>query len=296
MSWPGLRLARRPDAALLCQIFAQAVYLVLVFQLTALPRDLWQLGLVIGFCLALDLVLQYLSRPGRGPLLIAFSTWAIANSTFINSETFSPWGLLACAALAMGSRHVFVDQRGRHIFNPSMFGIVAAVVLFPGVASMGLRTFGDFWPINLVVILVGGITVILARSWMIVLSYEIAFVLVSLVYNGLAARYQLLASWEPARVGPWFWAVTQLSIGSMIFAFAVISDPRTAPRRRLHQLFFGLTIALLDFFFRKCRLLMPEAFAYLLAQALWSIVNTIREREESAAVFSVARGSNSDHS
>jgi len=146
---------------------------------------------------------------------------------------FWPWMFLA-GVIAVSSKFLIVINR-KHIFNPTNFGIVALILTGNAWISPGQWGSGE-----LVVLLIGlGAVGVLFQvdRWDVALSF--LFVLFLLEY----ARTLLYLGWS------WDVLLHKFNSGTiLLFAFFMITDPRTAPDSRAGRIIWGTMIAMLSFF------------------------------------------------
>jgi Na+-transporting NADH:ubiquinone oxidoreductase subunit NqrB len=138
------------------------------------------------------------------------------------------------AVLAVGGKFLF-RIRGKHVFNPTNFGI-AAVVLATGQAWVSPGQWGDsaFFPFLMASL--GGLVAFRALRSDVALAF--------------------LAGWAALLFGRALWLgdplaipLHQLKSGSLLlFAFFMISDPKTTPDARGARLAFGFLVAALAFY------------------------------------------------
>ncbi len=136
---------------------------------------------------------------------------------------------LGAAALAIGSKFV-LRFRGKHLFNPTNFAIVAAIL--SGGAWVSPAQWGNFALFGFLVACLGGMVVHRALRSDVTYAF-LAFYLAILI--GRAAWLgQPLAT-----------PLHQLSNGAfLIFSFFMISDPKTTPDSRLGRIVFAAAVAL----------------------------------------------------
>lgn len=226
---PARAIAARPRGGLdprLCQIAALA-------------------GLLAYGLLRLDLEV----RPARAAIILATALAAqYACTRWWGLATFDPrsalisglslclllrtsWTALAVvgAALAVSSKFL-IRVRGKHVFNPTNFAIVA--LLLTGQAWVSPGQWGSAAFFGFLLACLGGLVVNrAARS-----DVTIAFLL---AYGGLVFGRSLWLG-EPMAI-----PIHRLQNGALlIFAFFMISDPRTTPDRRAGRILFALLVAL----------------------------------------------------
>jgi Na+-transporting NADH:ubiquinone oxidoreductase subunit NqrB len=142
---------------------------------------------------------------------------------------------LAVAALAsiiaVSSKFV-VRWRGKHVFNPSNLALIA-LLLLPVRAWVSPGQWGSLATFAFVLACAGGLVVHRALRSDVTYAFLLA-------YAGLLA-------WRTVALGdPWTIPLHQFESGALVlFAFFMISDPRTTPDSRLGRIAFGAAVAVL---------------------------------------------------
>ncbi|TNE84259.1 MAG: hypothetical protein EP330_30095 [Deltaproteobacteria bacterium] len=160
---------------------------------------------------------------------------------------------LAIAVLAgvltIGSKFV-LRVRGKHVFNPTNFGIAVCLLAFDGAwVSPGRWGTAATWAFGLACI--GGLVVNRARRADVTWAF-LGFWL-ALVFG------RALVLGDPLRI-----ALHQVQNGAfLIFAFFMISDPKTTPDSRLGRVLFALLVALFGYYGTFFRF-EPNALLYSL--------------------------------
>jgi enediyne biosynthesis protein E5 len=138
------------------------------------------------------------------------------------------------AVLAIGSKFV-LRLRGKHVFNPTNFGIVATVFL-TGSAWVSPGQWGTSAFFAFLLACAGGLVVHRALRSDVTLAFLGA-------HGGLLLARALWLG-DPLAI-----PLHQLQSGSLLlFAFFMISDPRTTPDSRLGRVIFGALVAALGVF------------------------------------------------
>lgn len=147
------------------------------------------------------------------------------------------WTYALCAALSITSKYV-LRFRGRHVWNPSNFGICAMLFLASdAVAGLSIQWGNNF--ASLVVIWVlGSIIVWRARRFHITAVYVASFVALSFLRAHITGD-----PWE-SEISPITGPMYQL------FVFFMITDPKTTVRSRSGQCLVAFSIAVVEFFMR----------------------------------------------
>jgi hypothetical protein len=158
------------------------------------------------------------------------------------------WIFAGTAAISLLSKYV-IRFRGRHVFNPSNFGLVACFLLLGSGRAEPL----DFWWGPMSVWLALALTLIVAGGFAILrrlhlLGVAICFWLV------FAAGIAVLATTEHAMTARWhlgpitgaeLWRILVFSPEILVFLFFMITDPKTVPESRPARRAFGAAIGLL---------------------------------------------------
>jgi len=160
----------------------------------------------------------------RSPLITGLSL-----SLLLRAD--EPWVHALAAAIAIGSKFA-LRHDGKHIWNPAGFAIVALLLCLPDHVWISPGQWGtSVWFATLVsflaVLVLGA-----ARRADVALFF-------------LAAHFALLVARALWLGDPLAIPLHQVQSGSLlIFAFFMITDPRTTPDARLGRLLFALAVAL----------------------------------------------------
>jgi len=185
--------------------------------------------LAIAVALATQLVCTRLFRlPSldlRSPLITGLSL-----SLLLRAD--AAWVHAAAAAIAIGSKFLLrID--GRHIWNPAGFAIVALLFLLPAHVWISPGQWGT-------------------SAWFVMLVSCAAFMVLSSARRGdvalffLACHGALLTARALWLGDPLTIPLHQMQGGSLlIFAFFMITDPRTTPAARAGRFALALAVALL---------------------------------------------------
>jgi len=157
------------------------------------------------------------------------------------------WIFVLAVVLSMASKY-FIRWHRQHIFNPSNLGLVACFVAL----GPQLTEPQDLWWIPLspalvltyAVIIVGGLLIgarlKLLGLEMAYLGGFAAFLVLSL---GLVPDHCMTASWAYAPLcGRPLWEILVTSPEVLVFAFFMLSDPRTVPSSPVNRILFGLAV------------------------------------------------------
>ena len=149
-------------------------------------------------------------------LLLRTNSWALAVAT----------GVVAIAG------KFILRWRGKHLFNPTNFGLVAMMLISGKAVWVSPGQWGDFAFFSFLVVCLGGLVVMRASRADVTLAFLGGWI------GLLCARSAWLG--EPLAI-----PLHRLQNGGLlIFAFFMISDPKTTPDSRLGRILFALLVAL----------------------------------------------------
>jgi Na+-translocating ferredoxin:NAD+ oxidoreductase RnfD subunit len=148
-------------------------------------------------------------------------------------ESLAWWPYLVAPLLAIGSKAVLQVQ-GKHMFNPSNFGLTVLLLLFPATVTTLAAQWGGSLLIVMVILVIGGFTTFRVSRWDLVASFLLGFAAMALIEQMLTQRGLAFV------FGPLLGAAFQL------FTLSMLTDPKTTPDSRVMRILFGLMLALLD--------------------------------------------------
>jgi enediyne biosynthesis protein E5 len=170
----------------------------------------------------------------------------ISVGILIRSPAFWPYAL--CAAISIMSKYV-LRFKGRHLWNPSNFGVSALLFLAgSSVASLSIQWGNNLWPM-LVIWLLGSLIIWRLRRFHITGTYVAAFL-----------AFALLRSWLTG--DPWQSEVAPIT-GPMyqLFVFFMITDPRTTVQSRIGQCAVAFAVASLEMVLRLYQVVYAPYYA-----------------------------------
>ena len=162
------------------------------------------------------------------------------------------WLFAGTAAVGLLSKYV-ITFRGRHIFNPSNFGLVLCFVLFgPDRADPLAFWWGPMsvWLAVALVLIVGGGLLILRRLHLTVIAVGFWLTFAAGIGVLAATGHEMTAAWHTGPITGWeLWRVLVTSPEILVFLFFMITDPRTIPTtpraRRVYAVAVGFLACLL---------------------------------------------------
>ena len=183
-------------------------------------------ALIVGTAIATQKVASRLAGIAFDPKSAAIS--GLSLSLLLRSESLAL--LLAAAAIAVGSKFV-VRVRGKHVFNPTNFAIVALLIITNRVwVSPG--QWGSVAFFGFLIACIGGLVVNReARS---------------------DVTFAFIAAWSALVIGRSLWLGEPLTIpfhrlengALLLFTCFMISDPKTTPDSRAGRVLFAAAVAL----------------------------------------------------
>lgn len=190
--------------------------------------------LAIFTAIAMEIVLSR-AITGKWPHLASAYISGISVGILIRSPFF--WPYVLCAALSIMSKYV-LRWRGRHLWNPSNFGVSAMLYLYPAaVASLSIQWGNSLWPM-VVVWCLGSIIIARLKRFHICLTYVATFLALSWVRSLVTGK-------------PWSASVAPLT-GPMyqLFVFFMITDPKTTVTSRWGQCVVAALVAVVEMLLR----------------------------------------------
>jgi hypothetical protein len=157
------------------------------------------------------------------------------------------WVFAGTAAVSLLSKYV-IRFRGRHVFNPSNFGLVLCFLVLPVTVAEPL----DFWwgpmspwlALALALIVAGGFA-ILSRLRLVAIAVGFWLAFAAGIGVLAATGHEMTASWHLGPITGWeFWRLLVFSPEILVFLFFMITDPRTVPEGRAARRAFGVAVGL----------------------------------------------------
>lgn len=201
--------------------------------------------LAIATAMATELIL---GRIFLGKWLNLASAYITGISVGILLRTPAFWPYAVGAALAISSKYV-LRFRGRHLWNPSNFGISVLLYLMPAsVAMLSIQWGNNMWSMA-VIWLLGSVIIWRVRRINISATYVISFLALALIRAWIIHE-------------PWLAEVSPITGPEyQLFIFFMITDPKTTVRSKKGQCVVAFLVALLEMFFRLDQSVYAELYA-----------------------------------
>jgi len=201
--------------------------------------------LAIGTAVALELILGRIFL-GRWLNVASAYITGISAGILLRSPWFWPYAL--AAALAITSKYV-LRFRGKHLFNPSNFGISVVLFLLPASAAMLSIQWGNNLASMVVIWLIGSVILWRIQRFHISATYVVSFLVLAVIRSWMI--HQPWQSVMSPITGPEY----------QLFIFFMITDPKTTVRSKKGQCVVAFLVALLEMFFRLDQSVYAELYA-----------------------------------
>jgi Na+-transporting NADH:ubiquinone oxidoreductase subunit NqrB len=192
-------------------------------------------ALAIAAAIALELALGRVFTTKWPHLASAYITGI---SVGILTRSPYAWPFALCSAISIASKYV-LRVRGRHLWNPSNFGISVMLLLAPwAYSTLSVQWGNNLWPMLVIWALGAVITYHVGRIH-VTLTYVISFFAFAALRSVLTG-HTFLAEAAPI-TGPMY----------QLFIFFMITDPKTTVRRsKLAQMFVAFLVAFVEMILR----------------------------------------------
>jgi len=225
--------------------------------------------LAIATAIGVELILVR-ALYGQWPHLASAYVSGISVGILVRSPAFWPYAL--CSAISITSKYA-IRVEGRHLFNPTNFGIVAMLVLASDtVAGLSVQWGNNLLPMVLVWIFGTFILRAVGRLH-ITATYVASFLLFALLRSAVTG-HPFLSEAAPL-TGPMY----------QLFIFFMITDPKTTVGSKRGQALVAFLIAALEAIFRLMQFVYAPFYALFIlgpAANLIEIALTKRKAARSA--------------
>jgi Na+-transporting NADH:ubiquinone oxidoreductase subunit NqrB len=212
----------------------------------------------IAVSVTLEIVLSQLVY-GKFPHLASAYISGISVGILTRSPEFWPFAL--CAAISVVSKYV-IRVRGRHIWNPSNFGISVMLLISPfAFSTLSIQWGNNLWAM-LVIWTLGSIIIFRLRRFHITFTYVASFLFFAVVRSFVTGHPVL------SEVAPITGAMYQL------FIFFMITDPPTTVRHsRGAQMAVAFLVAFAEFVLRLAENVHAPYFALFIVGPIANLVD-----------------------
>lgn len=215
-------------------------------------------GIAIVTAVAAEMLMGRLTY-GRWPHLASAYITGISVGILVRSPFLWPYVLASLISIA--TKYV-LRFRGRHLWNPSNFGVSAVLFLAPATVSVLSIQWGNaIWPM-VVIWLLGTVIVWRVGRLHISATYVASFLLLSWVRSAATGT-------------PWLAAVAPVT-GPMyqLFIFFMVTDPKTTVRSKRGQVLVVFLVALVEMGLRLNEVVYAPFYALFIVGPLALLVET----------------------
>ena len=223
--------------------------------------------LAIGTAIGVELVLARLFT-GTWPHLASAYISGISIGMLVRSPAVWPYAL--CSAISITSKYV-LRVEGRHIWNPSNFGIVAMLVLASDtVASLSVQWGNTLLPM-VVVWCFGSVIIHSLGRFHITATYVASFLLFAAVRAAMTG-HPFLSEAAPI-TGPMY----------QLYIFFMITDPKTTVRSFRGQCVVAFLVAAAEAVFRLLQFVHAPYYALFVVGPTANLVEIAMDRRKRLA-------------
>jgi Na+-translocating ferredoxin:NAD+ oxidoreductase RnfD subunit len=170
----------------------------------------------------------------------------ISVGILIRSPAYWPFAL--CSAISITSKYV-LRFRGRHLWNPSNFGICAMLFLAGDtVATLNIQWGNYLWPM-VVIWALGSLIIWRLHRFHITATYVLSFLVFACLRSWITGS-PVLSEIAPI-TGPMY----------QLFIFFMITDPRTTVRSKQGQCLVAFLVALVEMILRLNQVIYAPYYA-----------------------------------
>jgi len=199
----------------------------------------------------------------------------ISVGILVRSPAFWPYAL--CAAISIMSKYV-LRIKGRHIWNPSNFGISVLLLLAPEtVAGLSIQ-WGNYLLPMLVIWVLGSVIIARLHRFHITFTYVASFI-----------AFGFMRSWLTG--SPWQSEIAPIT-GPMyqLFIFFMITDPKTTVRSKKWQCIVVFLVAVAEMIMRMNQIVYAPFYALFIVGPTAMLVEIwLDSRRESTEKLAVTR-------
>jgi hypothetical protein len=228
--------------------------------------------LAIGASIAAELILGRIFM-GKWPHLASAYITGISVGILVRSPAYWPFAL--CSLIAITSKYV-LRFRGRHLWNPSNFGVSAILFLAGDIAASLSIQWGNFVLPMMVIWALGAAIIWRLRRFHITATYVIAFI-----------AFALLRSWMIG--SPWQSEVSPITGPEyQLFIFFMITDPKTTVSSKTGQCVVAFSVALIEMLLRLHQVIYAPFYALFLVGPIALLVEMWMKSRRTQVVSATA--------
>jgi Na+-transporting NADH:ubiquinone oxidoreductase subunit NqrB len=233
------------------------------------------IALAIVAAIVTDLVVGRLLMCEKRALASAYIS-GISIGILVRSPLLWPYAL--GASISILSKYV-LRLRGRHLWNPSNFGICVLLFLAPStVAPLSVQWGNALWPM-LIIWAIGIVAVWRAGRAHITIAYLAAFVIFAVI-RSMITGHTILAEVAPL-TGPMY----------QLFALFMVTDPKTTVKSKSWGIVVVVIVAAVEMMLRLAEVVYAPFYALFIVGPIALVIETmlIRRVEEKAVLTTESR-------
>jgi hypothetical protein len=202
---------------------------------------------------------------------ITYGKWPNPASAYISGISAgilirSPfwWPYFFCSFISILSKYV-LRLKGRHIWNPTNFGVSALVLLAPATVTVLSIQWGNVVAPMVVIWILGSVIVWRVGRAHISAAYVAAFLVFSFVRSLITGS-------------PWLAEVAPIT-GPMyqLFIFFMVTDPKTTVRSRTGQCIVVVLVAFVEMLMRLAEIVYAPFYALFIVGSIAMVYELLRE-------------------
>jgi hypothetical protein len=266
--WLRFPTIKDPRVPVACILFS---YLVLGITVLGFNRSPLQVAITVSTAVVLDMLFHRLLIGGAPLFPFSALITGMGLSILTNYAHGYAYAMIP-PMLAISSKYLFT-YRGRHIYNPTLFGVVACILLMDGMisASPSYQYGGSYAIAAFIVTLALFFFALRINRMVLILSFLCFYSLGLLVRAWLTRWHMPMETWMMgALTAPAFY----------LFTFFMITDPQTSPNSKSGQILMAFGIAAIDFGLHLRESLSTffiAAFICATLQILWMHAGSLHE-------------------
>ncbi len=186
--------------------------------------------LVLSFTIFVEHIFLYFNS--QRTFYFSYSSISTAVGVIVLMYSANLWIYFVVITLGLFQKH-FLTINNRHLFNPSNFGLMMALLLFYHDAHMVLGQLGEEMWLSSTVFLVALVMLIRVNRWII----PIVFTLFYLLF-----QYTLVMAYDPVMI---FEDIYRrfYSVTFTLFIYFMLTDPPVTPSKWYYQILFSFVVA-----------------------------------------------------
>jgi Na+-translocating ferredoxin:NAD+ oxidoreductase RnfD subunit len=200
-----------------------------------------------------------LSRMMTGKIVNLASAYISGISVGILVRSPDLWPYVLCSLLAITSKYV-LRWRGRHLWNPTNFSVVALLILAGDyMSALSIQWGNAVWPL-LIVWVLGAAIVYRVNRWHISAVYVVSFIVLAGVRSLITGHAFI------AEVAPITGAMYQL------FIFFMITDPKTNVKSYRGQILVAFLVAAAEMLLRLAEFVHAPFYALFIVGPIANVI------------------------